>query len=93
MLDFQMYSSMNHLQYWIIFTMFRSFSATKRLSLVSTDKPHGESKLQFSIKRRNCPFWCMMWIQLFVLSAVKIRLWLSVVIPVGVNGFAFGLKV
>lgn len=89
MFAYQIYFWLIHLQYRIFFTLLGSFSATKRLSLVSTDKPQGESKWQFSIKRRNCSFCCMMWIQLLLLSAVRIRLWLSVVMPVGVNGFSF----
>lgn len=65
------------------FLHFTIFSATKRLSLLSTHIPSGKCIMQLLMKLRNCPSWFRMWMPFFNRPIARIRLWLSVVMPTG----------
>lgn len=73
------------LRYLTIFTIPVMLLATKTLSSLSTHNPWG--LFTFPMKRKNCPSLSRMWIQWLFESAVRIWLWLSVVIPLVLNRF------
>lgn len=85
LIDYILYTPLFSGNIGFFFTLPVMNSDTKRLSLVSTQIPHGFCNLQLSMQRRNIPSWSKMWIGLLSRSDVRIILLLSVVMLYGMN--------